>query len=228
MSSHSRADISLELPASYAADCDIAQQDDWLDFIATYEARSLSFTGITGTSPTRFDSSINSSVGNACEISDSSYVPLPGNTGLDSHYALALQERLQGSASEDFNRRRDVPGWEQGFSNGSLEGSSIEVLGETLSTTTNEPLLNDLPRLRDNCPEEARFIIQARWQNRNEKNMWDKISRQFQKRFNKKRDKGALQMHYKRARMKYLHWSSDDVRIFQCICKTSHFLHQRR
>lgn len=76
-----------------------------------------------------------------------------------------------------------------------------------------KPIPEDAIQFRPGVPEEERFLLEQRirFHNLKGKTMWDAISTEFTKRFNKTPDKAALQMKLTRARQKYILWSKRDV-----------------
>lgn len=76
-----------------------------------------------------------------------------------------------------------------------------------------KPIPEDAIQFRPGVPEEEQFLLEQRmrFHNLKGKTMWDAISAEFTKRFNKTPDKAALQMKLTRARQKYILWSKRDV-----------------
>ena len=76
-----------------------------------------------------------------------------------------------------------------------------------------QPVPDETLQFRPGIPEEERFLLEQRirFHNLKGKTMWDAISAEFTKRFNKTPDKAALQMKLTRARQKYILWSKKDV-----------------
>lgn len=72
-----------------------------------------------------------------------------------------------------------------------------------------------MPRLKHSCPPEEKCILESRWNHRGKKghDMWDSIMDDYERTFNKPGvGKEALQMKYKRARLRYYEWLPQDVR----------------
>jgi hypothetical protein len=80
--------------------------------------------------------------------------------------------------------------------------------GTAKRETSPEPL-----RLKDNAPEEDRFLLELRQQHHSSKGkgMWDEICKAYEARFGKRYEKAALQMKLTRAKSKWVIWSENDV-----------------
>lgn len=68
-------------------------------------------------------------------------------------------------------------------------------------------------QFKPGVPEEERYLVELRirYQNAKGKTMWDDMSADYYKRFNKKPDKAALQMKVSRTKQKWIQWSQRDV-----------------
>ncbi|KAG6118031.1 hypothetical protein E4U14_007277 [Claviceps sp. LM454 group G7] len=68
------------------------------------------------------------------------------------------------------------------------------------------------PFLREDCPDEERFLIEKRYELEGHKgtDLWDLLPQLFAARFNKPANKAALQMKIRRARPTFIVWSPED------------------
>lgn len=97
-----------------------------------------------------------------------------------------------------------------------IEAPTDEEVGEHSNCNGDEVP----PQITKDCPDEERFLFEARWENRHNKGqMWEKIQKDYINKFQRTEGKEALQMKYKRGRSRYLAWLPRDVSGLQCLNK---------
>ncbi|KAG5959618.1 hypothetical protein E4U58_004904 [Claviceps cyperi] len=78
------------------------------------------------------------------------------------------------------------------------------------------------PLLKEDCPEEERYLVETRYQLEDHKgtNLWEIIPDMFEAKFNKSLKKAALQMKIRRARQTFIVWPPEDEERLREAWKT--------